>query len=232
MSVELLRRAAGQKLGTDGQAEVMTGIDPRVVRSRAAVLEAATTLFLRDGYSATTMDDIAETAGVSKRTVYNNFTDKEALFREVVMAATGIAEEFAADAAADLADPDDLAAALDTLARRMAVMATNPRVVRLRRLLIGEAHRFPDLAAEYYRVAPGTVISTLAAAFESLALRGRLRMTDPRRAAEQFAFLVLGAALDRAMFDGRDQTADPGAVARASDDGVRTFLTAYGPPPA
>jgi TetR/AcrR family transcriptional repressor of mexJK operon len=212
--------------------EATTDIDPRVVRSRAAVLEAATTLFLRNGYGATTMDDIAETAGVSKRTVYNNYTDKEALFREVVMAATGIVEEFAADAAAELADPDDLPTALFALARRLAAAATNPRVVRLRRLLIGEAHRFPDLAAEYYRLAPGRVMSTLAAALESLALRGRLQLTDPRRAAEQFAFLVLGAALDRAMFDGRGRSPDTDCLARAADDGVRTFLAAYGRPPA
>lgn len=209
-----------------------TSIDPRVVRSRAAVLEAATTLFLRNGYGATTMDDIAETAGVSKRTVYNHFSDKEALFREVVMAATGLAEEFAADAAAELADPDDLPTALTTLAHRLAVAATSPRVVRLRRLLIGEAHRFPDLAAEYYRVAPGRVMSTLAAAFEPLARRGLLQGTDPRRAAEQFTFLVLGPALDRAMFDGRDNAPDPDCLTHAADDGVRTFLAAYRPPPA
>jgi TetR/AcrR family transcriptional repressor of mexJK operon len=212
--------------------ETTTRIDPRVVRSRAAVLEAATTLFLRNGYSATTMDDIAETAGVSKRTAYNNFTDKEALFREVVMAATGIAERFAADAATELTDPDDLPAVLFALAHRMAVTATDPRAVRLRRLLIGEAHRFPDLAAEYYRLAPGTVMSTLAAALESLAVRGRLQVTDPHRAAEQFAFLVLGAALDRAMFDGRDDIHDTDSIAHAADDGVRTFLDAYGRPPA
>lgn len=75
-------------------------------------------------------------------------------------------------------------------------------------------------------------MSTLAAALESLALRGRLQATDPRRAAEQFAFLVLGAALDRAMFDGRDKPPDTDCLARAADDGVRTFLAAYGRPPA
>jgi TetR/AcrR family transcriptional repressor of mexJK operon len=198
----------------------VSAVDPRVIRSRAAVLEAAATLFLRNGFAATTMDDIAETAGVSKRTVYNNFADKEALFREVVMAATVVAERFAAEAAAELADPEDLPAALFALARRLAATVTSPEVLRLRRLLIGEAHRFPDLAAEYYRLAPGRVIATLAAA-----LRGRLGITDPDRAAEQLAFLVLGAALDRAMFDGPP---DADALARAADDGVRTFLAAYG----
>ena len=202
-------------------------VDPRVIRSQAAILEAATTLFLRNGYVATTMDDIAETANVSKRTVYNNFADKDALFREVVMAATGIAEAFAADAAAELADPDDLPAALFALARRLAEGATDPRVVQLRRLLIGEAHRFPDLAAEYYRLAPGRVMSTLAAALEDLARRGRLQVPDPVRAAEQLAFLVLGPALDRAMFGGRRARRDTAALARAADDGVRAFLAVY-----
>jgi TetR/AcrR family transcriptional regulator, mexJK operon transcriptional repressor len=200
-------------------------VDPRVIRSRAAIIAAATTLFLRDGYAATTMDDIAEAAGVSKRTVYNNFADKDALFREVVMAAVGIAETFAADAAAELADPDDLPAALYALARRLAARATDPRVVQLRRLLIGEAHRFPDLAAEYYRLAPGRVMATLATALEQLDRRGRLQVPDAQRAAEQLAFLVLGPALDRAMFDGRRDTA---ALTRAADDGVRTFLAVYG----
>ena len=211
--------------------EQATGIDPRVVRSRAAILEAATSLFLRTGYGATTMDDIAEEAGVSKRTVYNNFADKEALFRKVALAAAEIAERFATDAAAELSDPDDLPEALFALARRLALATTNPRVVRLRRLLIAETHRFPDLAAEYYRLAPGTVMATLAAAFESLASRGRLHVTDPDRAAEQFAFLVLGAALDRAMFDGRDKASDSDSLLRAADDGVRTFLAAHGQPP-
>lgn len=130
------------------------GPDPRVIRSRAAVIEAATTLFLRLGYGATTMDDVAKAAGVSKRTIYNNFTDKEALFREVVLAATGIAEEFSNDATAALASPDNLPATLIAVARRLARAATSLEVIRLRRLLIGEAYRFPDLAAEYYRLAP------------------------------------------------------------------------------
>jgi hypothetical protein len=69
----------------------------------------------------------------------------------------------------------------------------------------------------------------MAAAFESLARRGLLDLPDPQRAAEQFAFLVLGAALDRAMFEGRDETPDADAVALAADDGVRTFLAAFGP---
>lgn len=202
--------------------------DPRVVRSRAAVLEAATALFLRDGYNATTMDGVAEAAGVSKRTIYNNFRDKEALFREVTMAATNIADAFAAEVARDLDEPQDVEAALTALARRLVESATAPEVIRLRRLLIAEALRFPDLAAEYQRRAPGRVISALAVAFERLAGEGRLRVADPHRAAEQYAFLVVGAALDRAMFDGTASPQDIEALHAAADAGVRSFLAVYG----
>lgn len=203
-------------------------IDPRVARSRAALLDAAATLFMRDGYGGTRMDDVAEAAGVSKRTLYNNFASKEALFREVVLSLTGQAEQFAGEAAAELADPDDLEAALLTLGRRLATSTVDPRVVRLRRLLVGEAHRFPDLAAEYYELAPGKVMTTLAEALASLASQGRIDLEDPRRAAEQLAFLILGPALDRAMFDGHDRTPEPEALASAAAAGVRTFLAAYG----
>ncbi len=202
-------------------------IDPRVARSRAAVLEAAATLFMRDGYVGTSVDNVAATAQVSKRTLYNNFASKEALFREVVLGLTGQAAEFAAEAAVELTDPDDLEAALLALARRLATLTVDRRVIRLRRLVIGEAHRFPDLAAEYYDLAPGKVIATLAAALGSLASEGRLNLTDPNRAAEQLAFLILGPALDRALFDGNDSSSDPAALSKAAEAGVRTFLAAH-----
>ena len=69
--------------------------DPRVVRSRAAVVAAATALFLERGYLDTSVDEVAARASVSKRTVYNAFADKERLFTEVVLGVTAIAEQFA-----------------------------------------------------------------------------------------------------------------------------------------
>jgi AcrR family transcriptional regulator len=54
-------------------------VDPRVVRSRAAVLEAASTLFLRDGYGPTSLERVADAAGYSKGAVYSNFRNKNQL---------------------------------------------------------------------------------------------------------------------------------------------------------
>jgi len=59
---------------------------PKDLEKRAAILEAAKTLFLSRGFGATSMDAVAAGAGVSKLTVYNHFSDKDTLFLEAVKA--------------------------------------------------------------------------------------------------------------------------------------------------
>jgi len=203
-----------------------------VVRTRAAVVAAARDLFLRKGHAGTTMEEIATVAGIAKRTVYNNYADKDALFREIVGDAIAYAETFAHELPGQLAsdlDAEDLPAALHDLGARMAHAILRPEIVALRRLLIGEARAFPELARAYFDRAPGRVIDALAAAFGTLADSAVLDVPDVRRAAEQFAYLVVGAPLDRAMLVGEA----PGAAERAAcaREGVETFLARYGRAP-
>jgi TetR/AcrR family transcriptional repressor of mexJK operon len=193
------------------------------------VLDAARTLFLRQGYAGTTMEDIAALAGLTKRTVYNNYADKEALFVQIVADVTSFADEFVRDLRSEPVDgltAATLPAALDELGCRLALAAVRAEVVALRRLLIGESQAFPALAAEYYARAPGQVIEALAARFAHLSRVGLMRVQDARGAAAQFGYLVAGEHLDRAVLTG---TIPPNerivAVAR---EGVRTFLARYG----
>lgn len=212
-----------------GTARAPRPDDPRVVRSRAAVIVAARTLFLRKGYAGTTMEDIAVEAGVAKRTVYNNYADKEALFTEVIADvidraeafARGLHEEFTVDITRG-----NLGTRLHDLAERMALAIVRPEVIALRRLLIGEARGFPALAADYYDRAPHQVMEALARGFEHLGAAGLLRVDDGRRAAAQFAYLVAGEHLDRGMLVG---TTPPRAeIIACARDGVRTFLARHG----
>jgi len=101
-----------------------------------------------------------------------------------------------------------------------------PEVIALRRLLIGEAKSFPALAAEYFDRAPGQVLEALAAGFEHLARRRLLRVADSRRAAAQFAYLVAGEPLDRAMLVGTIPSKSH--VLACARDGVETFMARYG----
>ena len=202
--------------------------DPRVVRSRAAVVDAARTLFLRKGYAGTTMEEIAALAGLTKRTLYNNYADKDALFTQIVAEviayavefARGLDEEFTVEIKAA-----NLRTTLDDLGRRLALGIVRAEVIALRRLLIGEAREFPALAAEYYDRAPGQVLEALASGFKHLGKLGLLRVPDARIAAAHFAYLVAGEPLDQAMLVGTIPPREQ--VIACAREGVRTFLARY-----
>ena len=205
-------------------------MDSRSALKRQAIMNAAATLFLASGYQGTSMDDIAALAEVSKQTVYKNFADKQRLFSDIVLGAAARADDFVRLLPGVLAEARDLEAGLRTLARRYLATVMQPPLLRLRRLVVSEADRFPDLAREYYKLVPEHVMGALAAQFAVLADAGRLRVDDPLLAASHFAFLILGLPLDKAMFLGADHGLTAPELDRLADAAVSVFLAAYGNP--
>lgn len=202
--------------------------DPRIVRSRAIIVAAATEHFIGRGYAGANVDDLAAEAGVSKRTIYNLYGGKEALFRAVLREAIGTAERFTQELASSLAVGTDLTGDLERIAIRLSDAVLGGPIVPLRRLLIAEVDRFPEIARDYYDRAPGLVMGALADLLTSLAAEHRLDVPDPDVAAEHFAFLVMGAPLDRALFGVERPRASNVARAKA---GAARFLRAYAQPP-
>jgi TetR/AcrR family transcriptional regulator, mexJK operon transcriptional repressor len=205
-------------------------MDSRSALKRQAIMDAATKLFLARGYQGTSMDDIAALAEVSKQTVYKNVADKQRLFSDIVLGAAARADDFVRLLPGVLAEAGDLEAGLRTLARQYLATVMQPRLLRLRRLVVSEADHFPDLAREYYRLVPEHVMAALAAQFAQLADAGRLRADDPLLAASHFAFLVLGLPLDKAMFLGADHGLTAAELDRRADAAVGVFLATYGNP--
>jgi len=202
-----------------------TAVDRRVGRSRTAILSAATTVFLRDGYDGANVDDIAREAGVAKRTVYNVFENKEALFREAISMSIEIAERFSAELATEAGGLQNASQDLPRIARRLAAAVLRGPVLPLRRLLVSEARRFPDLAREYRSRAPEAVLRALSRALQELADSNQLRLDNAGLAAEHFAFLIMGADMDRGMFGAA--TASETRVRERADAGAAAFLRAY-----
>ena len=200
----------------------------RTQRKRRAILDAATEAFLRSGYRGTSMDEIAAAAGVSKQTVYKQFADKQRLFVEIVTGTVGEAADPVFDEVRELRESGDLHADLRDLARRQLTAVMRPRVLRLRRLVIAEADRFPELGRVFYERGAGRTVAALAATFERLAERGLLRVADPVLAANQFNWLFMAAPMNRAMLLGTDSVPGPEEIQRLADDAVRMFLAAYG----
>jgi TetR/AcrR family transcriptional repressor of mexJK operon len=165
---------------------------------------------------------------VSKQTVYKHFADKERLFSEVVTSTVNEASDPVYAEVLELRDTGDPAADLRDLARRQLALVMQPKLMQLRRLVIAESSRFPELGRTFYEQGPGRTIAALAATFERLAARGLLAVDDPNLAAAQFNWLVMSAPLNQAMLLGRDDALTKIELERHADDGVRTFLAAYG----
>jgi len=199
----------------------------RSARKRQAIMDAGTALFLSSGYQGTSMDQIAAQAGVSKQTVYKNFNDKQELFTQIVLSTLAQATTPFFEKLATLPDTHNLERDLIELATRYLRTVTREPVVQLRRLVIGEANRLPELARTFYEQAPARTLAAIADGFARLADRGLLDLDDPGFAAEHFAALVVSRPIDQALFCGGKHAAsaaDPTAYAKA---GVRVFLAGY-----
>jgi TetR/AcrR family transcriptional repressor of mexJK operon len=199
---------------------------PRLA-SGGAIREAAARLFLEKGYQGTSMDEIAAAARISKQTIYTHFPSKEQLFADLVLGNTERVEEFADGLIRTFRGTDDLEDGLRRVARLYAGLVIQPEVLALRRLVLAEASRFPDLARSYYERVPGRVYGVLASLLGELADAGTLRVDDPRLAAQHFAWLVLGVPLDRGMFLPAAEASGGMRVEELADAAVRVFLAAY-----
>lgn len=212
------------------RASEKASIEPdgsRSAQKRKAILRAATEIFLRSGYLGTNMDEIAALSAVSKQTVYKHFSSKEALFIEIVSSMTDDAGDLVRHETSFF-EEGDLGDYLFDYANRQLTVVLTPRLMQLRRLVIGEVARFPELAQVLYERGPGRALAMLAKNFEGLAKRGLLDIDDPKVAASHFNWLVMSDALNRAMLLGDGAIPKPAELRKHAAEGVRVFLAAYG----
>src|SRR5690625_289637 len=118
-----------------------------------AILNAAQTVFLRDGFSTTSMETIAREAEVSKQTVYNHFSGKEELFRAVIERRCSLME--AELNKGFLRHGDDVEQVLTAFGQNILDVMLSPQSMWLKRLLQTEGGRDPQLAGTFYRLEIG-----------------------------------------------------------------------------
>jgi TetR/AcrR family transcriptional regulator, mexJK operon transcriptional repressor len=157
-------------------------------RREGEILDAALGVFLKTGYGASTVDELAAAAQVTKRTIYAYYGDKAEVFAAMV-------RYLAAAVSLDAARDHDT---LETLAARIVVRVHSDELVGLHQLVIAESTRFPELAlvlhangdarhvarlAEHIRAERGPAREPLAEPLFSLLLgekhRRRLLGIDP-----------------------------------------------------
>ena len=201
----------------------------RSARKRQAALHRARQLFLETGYAGTSMDEVAALAEVSKVTIYRHFSDKHSLFVAVVTEAIDDAKAGSQTLVDQLGTSTDVEGDLRYFARRHVALVTQPHLIQMRRMIIAEAHRFPDLARAWHRTGPERGHAALASQIDRLVERGLLDAPDPLLAAQLLNYLILSVPLNEAMFTDRDKPYTRRYLNRYADEAVRVFLAAYGP---
>lgn len=201
--------------GQNRQTEIRRG-RPTKDRAQAIpkrIIATATRLFLRDGFEKTSMDLIASEAQVSKRTLYAHHPGKAELFADVVVAFhQGRLDELERVPFTEGSLEDQLRG----LAEGTLSIMIQPDVIALERVIAGEAHQFPQLAARVYREIGVRALSMVVAI-----LRGFPPYRDrPPEAleldAQIFLALVLLPPLRRAMLDGQKDCGFDGALLQRS----------------
>ncbi|MGZ0149584.1 TetR/AcrR family transcriptional regulator [Kribbella sp. WER1] len=205
-------------------------IEGRTPRKRRAILAAATEVFLQHGYLGASMDEVAAKAGVSKQTVYKQFENKERLFAEIVLGTSDQLMDGLFQAYVDTLDgAADAREALRALAHRLLLSLTADNVLQLRRLVIAEADRFPEVCGAWFNSGFEKSLDALGQALTRLSDRGLLKqLDDPTLAAYQFAGLVMYKPMNRAMFAGTRQRVDNSELHKLADQAADVFLAAYG----
>jgi TetR/AcrR family transcriptional regulator, mexJK operon transcriptional repressor len=201
----------------------------RSERKHQAILEAARVEFLRNGYAGTSMDAIAAAAPVSKQTVYKHFSDKDSLFRDLVIDTMKRVEQRIQAVSRIRGPGDDLERELIDLAQGLVDSILDPEVLAVRRLIVAESHRFPALGRIYYERGFKLGLQSLAARFGELAEQGRLAIDDTAAAADHFAGMVLWHPANQAMFCGPDHAPTKQRAHGYAQSGARAFLAAYVP---
>ena len=201
---------------------------PKDMEKRAAILEAAKGLFVRNAFAGTSMDAVAAEAGVSKLTVYSHFGDKNNLFREVVRARL---QDLLPENTYDL-DPDaEIGQTLLNIALTHARLDCDKETVGTFRAILSDCRqgnpRYGRLLWEEGSMRTHGLMERLLQRAVDARL---LDIDDVPRAAVQFFALIKGDLMMRRMFGCDDcphaYAAEIEATARA---GVATFLRAYMP---
>jgi TetR/AcrR family transcriptional regulator of autoinduction and epiphytic fitness len=189
--------------------------------SRQAIVRAAQRLFLERGFGSVNMDELAEAAGVARRTLYNQFASKEDIFREMLQRVSGQLEDAFP---AGVETQGSVEQVLHLVAGVILGLHQNPEYLGFLRMVVADSRQFPWIAQEFAAIMdPQT--ERLIRYLTHLNASGIIDCRNPTLAAHQFMGMLNELSLWPWMI-GRTRIAVPAEDVIEST--IQMFLQHYG----
>lgn len=162
-------------------------------RRQSAILDAAESLFLEQGYERTSLAEIVKRSGGSLATLYELFGNKQGLLHAIATrwCDEAMLRSLGNEATGGLSSVDTLKA----YAHRQSELMESPRAVALMRMLISESLRDREFALQIYRDLHVPALEELIELFAEWAATGRAEIDDPKAAARLFFDIVVGDSM-------------------------------------
>ena len=193
---------------------------PKSEEKAESILDAASHLFMTEGMERTSMDAIAQAAGVSKQTVYSHFRSKDELFRACI---TCKVDEYGL-AVASLPAGASVDQKLAVTGRRFLTLIRDPEVMKMFRLMIAEATAFPKVSMSFHESGPQATVHFMATIFH--AHLGEDDMSVAMQAAGDFIGLLKGEHFMALLLGTRDTISDAD-IDKQIADSVRKIHRLY-----
>ena len=167
-------------------ARKKTSPTARLPGSREVIVDAAERLFLAHGFAAVSMDDLAESAGVARRTLYNQFASKEEIFREMLLRLSGQLEDALPPGIETQGSVEEV---LPLIGRAILQLHRRPGYLGFFRIAVAESMQFPWIA-EAFAAVMEPAMERFARYLSHLTALGILDCCNPILAAHQFTGML------------------------------------------
>lgn len=131
---------------------------PKSTEKKKQILKAASCLFLRQGFLATSMDNVAKEANVSKQTVYSHFKNKDALFVATIAMKC---HEYQMDEEGIMQCGNSLHDVLILVGEQFVSLLHDKEVISMYRVVMGEVSTNTHVAELFYEAGPRQAMQVL-----------------------------------------------------------------------
>ena len=197
---------------------------PKDLEKRARILQAAKSIFLKMGYHASSMDQIAKEAGVTKLTVYNHFQDKANLF---ICAIEESCEE-SIRAQFELTPESDFRQALYLMCQRALGIIYLPEALKLDRVLFELAAEQSPLTQQFFDASHTRMCNVWCGFFEQAITLNFIQADDPLKQTELIVALMLGTRHHKVLL-GLDSVPTTVEIEQMIEQAIELFLLKYQP---